>query len=140
MTDARNKILVERYFDACSRGDARAISDMYAPEGVHIARGNTLFSGTYSKEQIFEISGQVTGPFPEGLKFTIDNMIAEGDIVVAEVQSNGKHISGAYYHNEYAFIMKFQDGALLEVKEYFDTEAATEVLCGGKKRALTDRY
>jgi ketosteroid isomerase-like protein len=140
MTEAGNKILVERYFDACSRGDARAISDMYAPEGVHIARGNTLFSGTYSKEQIFEISGQVTGPFPEGLKFTIDSMIAEGDIVVAEVQSNGKHISGAHYHNEYAFIMKFHNGALLEVKEYFDTEAATEVLCGGNKRALTNRY
>jgi ketosteroid isomerase-like protein len=140
MTKARNKILVERYFDACSRGDARAISDMYAPEGVHIARGNTLFSGTYNKEQIFEISSQVTGPFPEGLKFTIDSMIAEDDIVVAEVQSNGKHISGAYYHNEYVFIMKFQNGALLEVKEYFDTEAATEVLCGGNKRARTGRY
>lgn len=140
MTKARNKILAERYFEACSRGDARAIADMYAPEGVHIARGNTLFSGTYTKEQICEVSGQVTGAFPEGLKFTIDNMIADDDLVVAEVQSNGQHVSGAYYHNEYAFIMKFRDGALLEVKEYFDTEAATEVLCGGNKRDLTDRH
>lgn len=134
MTTAQNKKLVEKYFDACSRGDSRVISEMYAPDGIHIARGNMLFSGTYTGQQMFEVSGLVTGAFPEGLKFTIDNMIAENDIVVAEVQSNGKHISGAHYHNEYAFIMKFRDGALIEVKEYFDSEAATEVLCGGKRR------
>lgn len=133
MTTAQNKKLVEKYFDACSRGDSWVISDMYAPEGVHIVLGNTLLSTTYTKKQMFEVSGQVMNYFPEGLRYTVDNMVAENDTVVAEVRCDGKHVSGVQYHNEYAFIMKFRDGEIIESKEYFDTEAATEVLCGGNR-------
>ena len=129
---AENKELVTKYFEACGRADARQISDMYAPDGVHVAMGKTLISGTYKSEQMYNVAAEVVGAFPEGLKFTVGQMVAEGDTVAVEVETQGMHVSGAEYNNKYAFFMRFRKGLILSVKEYFDTEHVTDVLFGGK--------
>ena len=128
-----NKRLTLAFFDAMQRGDANAIADTYADEGRVVTMGNTLISGSRGKEEIRGFAGGVLEAFPEGLQFTVHNLTAEGDRVAVEASSEGMHASGKAYSNHYHFLLTWRDGQLLELKEYMDTEHATDVLCGGQR-------
>jgi hypothetical protein len=130
---ATNKAIVTRFFDALNRGDVDFIVDTYAADGCVQTMGSTLISGIFSREQIAASAGGIFEVFPEGLKFTALSMVGEGDKVAVEATSEGKHISGQTYTNEYHFLFEFRGGKLLKLKEYMDTERVTEVLCGGQR-------
>jgi ketosteroid isomerase-like protein len=128
-----NKILVTQFFDALNRGDVAFIVDAYAADGCVQTMGNTLISGVFSREQVAASAGGIFEVFPNGLTFTILNMVGEGDKVAVEATSVGEHISGQTYSNEYHFLFEFQSGKLIRLKEYMDTERVTDVLCGGQR-------
>lgn len=128
-----NKQRVLEFFDAMNAADAERIVAAYHPEGTCWTSGNTLISGTMTREQIAAGAGAVLNVFPEGLAFTVKEMTAEGDRVAVEAESDGMHVSGKRYHNKYHFLFEFRDGQLLRLKEYMDTEAITDVLCGGQR-------
>lgn len=56
------------------------------------------------------------------------NLIAEGDLVVAEVRGDVMTKRGERYNNEYCFIFHFRDGKIDEVVEYCDTDLIEHVL------------
>ena len=128
-----NKAIVTRFFDAMNRGDVDFIVATYAADGCLQTMGRTLISGTYSREQIATFAGQIFEVFPEGLTFRAQSMVGEGDKVAVEATSEGRHISGQTYTNEYHFLFEFRNGKLLRLKEYMDTERMTDVLCGGQR-------
>ena len=128
-----NKILVTQFFDALNRGDVAFIVAAYATDGCVQTMGNTLISGVFSREQVAASAGGIFDVFPNGLTFTILNMVGEGDKVAVEATSVGEHISGQTYSNEYHFLFEFQSGKLIRLKEYMDTERVTDVLCGGQR-------
>lgn len=132
-TIERNKQLTVEFFDAMQRGDANAIADTYAEGGRVVTMGNTLISGSRGKEEIRQFADGVLESFPSGLVFTILNMTAEEDRVAVEATSEGLHVTGQQYKNHYHFLLTWQEGELLELKEYMDTELVTAVLCGGAK-------
>jgi ketosteroid isomerase-like protein len=133
-----NKIIVTHFFDALNRGDVAFIVDAYAADGCVQTMGNTLISGVFSRDQVAASAGGIFDVFPNGLTFTILNMVGEGDKVAVEATSVGEHISGQTYSNEYHFLFEFQSGKLIRLKEYMDTERVTDVLCGGQ-RPLSER-
>ena len=133
-----NKIIVTQFFDALNRGDVAFIVDAYAADGCVQTMGNTLISGVFSREQVAASAGGIFDVFPNGLTFTILNMVGEDDKVAVEATSVGEHISGQTYSNEYHFLFEFQSGKLIRLKEYMDTERVTDVLCGGQ-RPLSER-
>ncbi len=128
------KALVRRFFKAMNEGDVEHIVSAYADDGELHTMGETLISGNYSKEQIQAAAGSIYDVFPEGLTFTVIDMVAEGDKVAVEATSDGLHISGKRYSNEYHFLFEFRDDKLLRLKEYMDTERVTDVLCGGQRK------
>ena len=128
-----NKRIVTHFFDALNRGDVAFIVDAYAADGCVQTMGNTLISGVFSREQVAASAGEIFEVFPNGLTFTILNMVGEGDKVAVEATSVGEHISGQTYSNEYHFLFEFQSGKLIRLKEYMDTERVTDVLCGGQR-------
>lgn len=129
----KNKAIVTRFFEAMNNGDVDFIVDSYAADGCLQTMGNTLISGTYSKEQVTASAGSIFDVFPQGLKFTANSMVAEGDKVAVEAVSEGQHVSGQTYSNEYHFLFEFREGKLLQLKEYMDTERVTDVLCAGQR-------
>lgn len=133
MSTEQNKQKVRDFFDAMNRGDVDAIVAAYHEDGHVQTMGKTLISGRFSRAQIQAAAGGIFEAFPQGLAFTLIDMIAEGDKVAVEATSRGPHASGQLYENEYHFLFTFKDGQLLELKEYMDTERVTEVLCGGAK-------
>jgi uncharacterized protein len=128
-----NKAIVTQFFDALNRGDVDFIVATYAADGCVQTMGNTLISGVFSREQIAASAGGIFDVFPKGLTFTPVSMVGEGDRVAVEATSEGEHISGQTYANEYHFLFEFRGGKLLRLKEYMDTERVTEVLCGGQR-------
>jgi hypothetical protein len=137
-TSETNKAIVIKFFDALNRGDVDFIVDTYAADGCVQTMGNTLISGIFSREQIAASAGGIFEVFPQGLEFVVIDMIAEGDKVAVEATSEGKHISGQIYSNDYHFLFEFHNGKLLQLKEYMDTERVTDVLCAGQ-RPLADK-
>ena len=134
----KNKAIVTRFFEAMNNGDVDFIVDSYAADGCLQTMGNTLISGTYTKEQVTASAGSIFEVFPQGLKFTATSMVAEGDKVAVEAVSEGQHVSGQTYSNEYHFLFEFREGKLLKLKEYMDTERVTDVLCGGQRPPVED--
>ncbi|MFT4517708.1 MAG: ketosteroid isomerase-like protein [Halioglobus sp.] len=131
----KNKAIVTKFFQAMNDGDVAYIVNAYAEDGHLQTMGNTLISGTYTKEQVTASAGGIFEVFPKGLKFVALDMVADGDKVAVEATSEGEHISGQIYSNEYHFLFEFRDGKLLKLKEYMDTERVTDVLCGGQRPA-----
>jgi hypothetical protein len=132
-TEERNKQLVRDFFSALNRGDVSAIAAAYAPEGYVETMGRTLISGRFSRDQIAAAAGEIYAAFPRGLSFTVDAVTAEGDRVAVEARSEGLHVSGAPYSNQYHFLFVFRDGRVVLLREYMDTERVTDILCGGKR-------
>lgn len=128
-----NKELVTQFFDALNRGDVAFIVDAYAADGCVQTMGNTLISGIFSREQVAASAGGIFDVFPSGLAFTVLSMVGEKDKVAVEATSEGEHVSGQIYSNEYHFLFEFQSGKLIRLKEYMDTERVTDILCGGQR-------
>ena len=131
------KTIVRDFFAALNAGDVDAIVNAYADDGCVQTMGSTLISGTFSKPEIAASAGAIFEVFPQGLKFEILDMVAEGEKVAVEAVSEGEHVSGQTYSNEYHFLFEFRDGKLLKLKEYMDTEMITDVLCGGQRPPFT---
>lgn len=128
-----NKARTLAFIDAIARGDAEAIAGAYADDGHVVTMGNTLISGRRGKDEIRQFAGGVLEAFPEGLTYTIHNVTAEDDRVAVEATSEGMHVSGLPYRNHYHFLFTWREDGLVELKEFMDTEAVTEVLCGGAR-------
>jgi hypothetical protein len=132
--EPRNKKLVEAFFGALNKGDTAAVVEAYADDGYCLTMGNTLISGKYSKAQIRDAAGGIFQVFPKGIRFVIKAVTAEGERVAVEAESEGLHVSGKLYSNQYHFLFRFRDGKIAEFKEYMDTERVTDILCAGQRR------
>lgn len=132
--EQRNKALVESFFAALNRGDTAAIVNAYADDGYCLTMGDTLISGKSTRAQVAEAAGLIFQAFPQGIRFAIKAMTAEGDRVAVEAESEGQHVSGKHYSNQYHFLFRFRDGKVVEMKEYMDTERVTDILCGGQRK------
>lgn len=133
MTIETNKAIMRDFIDAMTRGDVDAIVNAYADDGRVVTMGQTLISGTFDTSHIASAAGRVFEVFPEGIRFVIHEMTAEGDRVAIEAESFATHVSGAQYNNKYHFLARLRDGKIVEFKEYCDTEHITDVICGGAR-------
>ena len=131
MSIQENKRLAERLLEILSAGDVAAMLDAYTHDFRYWTAGSTPISGSFTREQVEANAGAIFQAFPEGLRFSVQAMTAEGDRVAVEAESHGVHASGAVYHNQYHFLLIFRDGKIAQLKEYLDTELANRVLCGG---------
>ncbi len=130
---ARNIAAVRAFFDAMNNGDVAGIVDTYAEDGTLTTMGRTLISGTFDKPRVTMAAGRIFEAFPQGITFTIHTITAQDDRVAVEASSCGMHVSGREYRNQYHFLARLRDGKLVEWKEYADTEAITDILCGGQR-------
>jgi len=122
-----NKELARRFFEALSAADVGALERLYAPDFELWTAGSLPFSGRKTRAESLAGAPQVLGMFPEGLRFEVLAMTAEGERVAIEAVSRGTHASGKPYENHYHFLMRARGGRLVEFKEYMDTEHAREV-------------
>ena len=128
MFDYKTKTL--EFIRKMGEGDVDYIVNAYCDDGRVRTMGNTLISGVRSKPEIAEFASGVLTAFPKGLTFKVTGITTEGSRVAVEATSQGIHASGVEYCNSYHFLFQWQDGKLLELVEYMDTELVSKVLCG----------
>ncbi len=127
---ADNKRIARELFAALGRADSVAVGKLYADDFTLWSPGTLPFSGTHSKAEALKTMDMILPLFPDGLRFTITAMTAEGERVAVEAESQGRHVSGQPYHNQYHFLLVIRDGRVRELKEYMDTKHANDVLFG----------
>lgn len=84
--------------------------------------------GEVSPDQMKMMMGVVEDQLVDSMKFTVRDIIAEGDHVAAEIESYAELKSGKIYNNRYHFKFLVQDGKIVEAREYCDTRHAMEAL------------
>ena len=132
-TETDNKARVRQFLSDLSAGNVNAVVAAYAKNGSVETMGATLISGTTDFTDLQQAISSIIQVFPQGLRFTIHGMVAEGEKVAVEASSEGEHSSGQTYSNDYHFLFEFEKGLLVKLTEYMDTEQVTDVLCGGQR-------
>ena len=125
----QNKKITKEFFKALSNGSDEYL-DFYTNESIIWTAGNNAIGGTRTKEEVVSFAQNILAAFPTGIKFNITGMTAEGDRVAVEISGEAIHASGETYNNQYHFLLRIQDGKILELKEYMDTQLAAKILLG----------
>jgi ketosteroid isomerase-like protein len=126
-----NKQIARDFMDAMSSGEAERILGLYSDDVTIWTAGSLPFSGDHDRAAAAALCEGLLGAFPEGLAFRIVAMTAEGERVAIEAEGRGTHASGKLYHQRYHFLLVIRDGKITQMKEYFDTERARDVLLAG---------
>ena len=88
MSTERNKAIVRRFFEeAWNNNDLAVADETYSVDNVHHFGGSR---GTLGPDKMREMITAWRTSIP-GYRFHIEDMVAEGDVVVARLQFNGTH-------------------------------------------------
>lgn len=133
MGTAENKQLVRAFYAAGNRGDFDACFELIADDIRWTNIGTTPLSGTYrGKPELMEkLLGPLFGRLKSGIQTTIENLLAEGDLVVALTSGVAETIDGRPYNNRYCQVMRIKEGKIVEVTEYFDTQLTNAIFGNG---------
>ena len=124
-----NKAVARKFFDFLEAGDAAGLLSIYSDDFTCWTAGSLPFSGSHPRDEVAAMVNGVTTVFPKGWRFTVRAMTAEGERVAVEAECVGEHVSGQTYRQKYHFLFVVRDGKILEMREYFDTQHAFDVLC-----------
>lgn len=124
---AKNKRIVQDFYDASNRGDMDTCFDLISDDISWTNIGTTPLSGTFQgKEELMEkLLGPLFAQLKQGIKTTVHRLIAEEDYVVAQTSGTAETLEGQPYNNTYCWIIRIRDGKLTEVTEFMDTELVT---------------
>jgi ketosteroid isomerase-like protein len=123
MGTEENKDIVRSFYEAGNGGDMDACFGLIADDIVWTNMGSTRLSGTYrGKQELMEkLLGPLFGSLKAGIRTSIEQLVAEGDIVVALTSGSAETTDGRAYDNRYCQVIRLRDGQFVEVREYFDT-------------------
>lgn len=129
-----NREIVQSWFDLVSQGDAKGAFALFADDVTYDLKGTTPVSGVY--RGLGEIVEKFFTPWRKqivgDIALTVDELIAEGERVVALARGSAKTVHGHAYDNDYAFVFRVRGGKITEVVEFLDT-ALVETAAYGKK-------
>jgi len=84
-------------------------------------------AGIYNKDRLKRLFGRMLAQLEGGLQMTVLGLLAEGNDVAVEVESQGDLRNGRKYRQQYHFLITFRDGKIAAVREYLDTHHAFDV-------------
>lgn len=123
--------VIESFYEKLGRGDMAGVMSLYGQDIVYTVTGTTPISGSF--RGLDEIREKLFVPVFSKVRDLVlkpDQLIAEGDTVVALVRGQAKTAEGAPYANRYAFVFRVQDGKIAEVTEFLDTALVETALYG----------
>ena len=85
--------------------------------------GTTRISGTYVGKQALaeDLLGPLFSQLKAGISSRIEQLTAEGDVVVAQTSGTAETTDGVPYNNTYCQVITIRDGKFAAVTEYMDT-------------------
>jgi uncharacterized protein len=126
----RNRELIRTVYARMAEGDSQPFLDSLA-EGVRwTITGSSAWSRTWHGNAAVrqELLRPLVAQFDGRYTARAERVIADGDLVVAEVRGRVTTRTGQPYHNAYCFIYRIEDGKISEITEYLDTALVNAVL------------
>lgn len=121
MDITQNKEIVRRFFQHLNDQEMPEAFQMLSEDLHWWILGSTPVSGEYDKRKISLGLKMLHRNF-ENYKFTIGQMTAEENRVSVILESHAKRKSnGKAYNNHFHFLISFENGKIIKVKEFFDT-------------------
>jgi len=126
LSAADNKRIIAEVFDGLSRADGRAFFDAMDDGIVWIIEGQSRFSRHYDGKAAVqnELAPALFANFASDYRNHADAIIAEDDRVVVLARGEVKTVRGEDYNNSYCFVLRMNDGKIVELREYMDTSLA----------------
>ena len=84
-------------------------------------------AGIYNKERLERLFNRMLAQLESGFQMTVLGLLAEGNNVAVEVESQGDLRNGRKYRQQYHFLITFREGRIASVREYLDTHHAFDV-------------
>lgn len=122
-----NKDLVARFVDAMRTSNIDALEQMTTEDFTWWIAGKPDYLQTAGEHDRAFFIGFFKGggeTFPNGVRFDVTGMIAEGNKVAAEAHLTAATAMGGTYDNFYHFLFEIDDGRITRMKEYMDTHHA----------------
>jgi len=127
-TEARNKAIVQRSFDAWVDGSGSPF-DLLEPDATWTIAGRSLVSRTYDNRADF--MNAVIRPFnarmTEGLMPRIRSIAADGNQVIILFDGSAIARDGEPYVNTYAWFFDMKNGKVVNATAFFDSIAFDEL-------------
>lgn len=124
----QNKQVALKFMEAMGTNDPETAATCLAPDAVAIAKGFHKFAGERRADVMIGMIDAFKKMIPDGLRFTIKDVTAEGDRVAVEAEGNAVTSSGKPYCNQYCMVFTLRDGKIKQVNEYFCSKLAEDVL------------
>ena len=117
-TSERNKAIVRALYEAYNRRDLEAAFAHKAEDYTIEVTGTSWVSGRFQGRDYVrhELLPRV---FPEGVTFRLRNLVAEGDVVMAEWE-NEAHRGGSVYRGRAVEVFEFEGDKIKRVRAYVD--------------------
>ena len=122
-----NKRVARELLSASAVHDGAKFEALMHPEATYWVIGEKhLFPVSGEKTRTEICAYMATPSIFADVQSTIESMTAEDDRVAVETEFTGTLPDGRVYRNVYHYLMWFQDGKVLRVKEYLNTQSAVE--------------
>jgi ketosteroid isomerase-like protein len=130
MDTADNKQLIQHIYAELGKGNSKPFVEAMADDVRWIMMGTTKWSRTYEGKQavLAELLAPLRAQFAGQYTASATRLIAEGDLVVAEVRGRVTTKAGKPYNNSYCFIFRIAGGKVKEMTEYLDTQLVSAAL------------
>lgn len=130
MSATENKLVVQRMYEALAQGDRRAFAESVHPEYVWRLAGQSSWSRAFEGQVAVQrdLMAPLFALFADQYTARAVEIVAEGDIVVAEIRGSVATATGERYDNEYCFVFRFRGSKIIAVTEYCDTDLIERVL------------
>jgi len=117
-TSQRNKTIVRELYEAYNRRDYEAAFAHKADDYTIEVTGTSWVSGRFQGRDYVrhELLPRV---FPEGVTFRLRNLVAEGNVVMAEWE-NEAHRGGSVYRGRAVEVFEFEGDKIKRVRAYVD--------------------
>ena len=126
---ATNGKMIADAFAAWEEGDYQPFLAVVSDDVTWTVIGSTPISGTYRSKQAF-VAGAV-GPLHDRLagpiRATVQNVFEDGDHVILQWTGQSASKGGRPYHQVYCWVLRLDDGKVVEATAYLDTELVTRM-------------
>ena len=131
MTTEDNKRSAVELFARFSASDIPGVLALMTDDVTWRVPGKPELSpvaGIYNKDRLKRLFGRMLAQLDKGgLQMTVLGLLAEGNDVAVEVESQGDLRNGRKYRQQYHFLITFREGKIASVREYLDTHHAFDV-------------
>ena len=117
---------VRAFFDDLGRGDFSVIEPRLAEDVVLEFPGKRFGARVEGRRRVLVFLKQNQRLFTGGLRFTVTWAGVAGDRAVAQWTNAGTTRDGKPYANRGATVFRLEDGRVVEIQDYLDTEILSD--------------